>query len=49
MRRFCKTGIFLGIGLCLLFSQAFANSTANLTFVNVGPGNVAAGNVYAYP
>jgi hypothetical protein len=49
MKRFCKTGIFLGIGLGLLFSQAFANSTANLTFVNVGPGNVAAGNVYAYP
>ena len=49
MKRYCKTGIFLTLGLCLLFSQAFANSTVNLTFVNVGPGNVAAGNVYAYP
>jgi len=49
MKRYYKTGIFLTLGLCLLFSQAFANSTVNLTFVNVGPGNVAAGNVYAYP
>jgi len=49
MKRFCKTGIFLTLGLCLLFSQAFANSTVNLKFVDVGPGNVAAGNVYAYP
>lgn len=49
MKRFCKTGLFLTLGLCLLFSQAFANSTVNLTFENVGPGNVAAGNVYAYP
>src|ERR1700751_3493757 len=49
MKRLCKTGTFLAIGLCLLFSQAFANSTVNLKFVDVGPGNVAAGNVYAYP
>lgn len=49
MKRFFKSGLFLTLGLCLLFSQAFANSTVNLTFVNVGPGNIAAGNVYAYP
>jgi hypothetical protein len=35
--------------LCLFVGQAFANSTANLTFVNVGPGNVAPTGVYAYP
>ncbi|MGC2196102.1 MAG: PEP-CTERM sorting domain-containing protein [Terriglobales bacterium] len=49
MKRFFKIGI-LALGMCLLVGQAFANSTANLTFVNVGPGNIApAGGVYAYP
>jgi hypothetical protein len=49
MKRFFRIGT-LALGLCLFLGQAFANSTVNLTFVNVGPGNVApAGGVYAYP
>jgi hypothetical protein len=48
MNRFCKIGLLASLGLCLLLGQAFANSTANLTFVNVGPGNTA-GGVYTYP
>lgn len=48
MKRFCRIGTLVSLGLCLLAGQAFANSTVNLTFVNVGPGNVA-GGVYAYP
>ena len=47
MNRFCKIGLLLLFGL-YFFGQAFANSTANLTFVNVGAGNVA-GGAYAYP
>jgi hypothetical protein len=39
----------LTLGLCLLAGQAFANSTATLTFVNVGPGNIAPTGYYAYP
>jgi hypothetical protein len=44
----CRFGILAALALCLLAGQAFANSTVNLTFVNVGPGHVA-GGVYAYP
>jgi hypothetical protein len=40
---------FLVLGLCLIAAPAFANSTVHLTFVNVGPGNVAPTGVYAYP
>ena len=49
MKRFLKIGI-LTLGVLLFLGQCFASSTANLTFVNVGPGNIApAGGVYAYP
>jgi hypothetical protein len=49
MKRVFRIGT-LALGLCLFVGHAFANSTVNLTFVNVGPGNVApAGGVYAYP
>jgi hypothetical protein len=48
MNRFCKIGLLASLGLCLFLGQAFANSTVNLTFVNVGPGNTA-GGAYAYP
>lgn len=48
MKRFCRIGVLAALGLCLLAGQVFANSTVNLTFVNVGPGNIANG-VYAYP
>ena len=48
MKRVCKLAI-LTLGLCLMAGQAFANSTATLTFVNVGPGNVAPTGYYAYP
>lgn len=48
MTRSCKIGLLASFGLCLFLGQAFANSTVNLTFVNVGPGNTA-GGAYAYP
>jgi hypothetical protein len=48
MNRICKIGLLASLGLCLFLGQAFANSTVNLTFVNVGPGNTA-GGAYAYP
>ena len=48
MHRFRKIGLLAFLGLCFFLGQAFANSTVNLTFVNVGPGNTA-GGVYAYP
>ena len=48
MNRFCKIGLLTSLGLCFFLGQAFANSTVNLTFVNVGPGNTA-GGAYAYP
>ena len=41
--------LILVLSVCLLAGQAFANSTVNLTFVNVGPGNMAPTGVYAYP
>ena len=41
--------LILALGICLLAGHAFANSTVNLTFMNVGPGNVAPTGVYAYP
>jgi len=50
MKSFFKIGTLgLALFLCLFVGQAFANSTVNLTFVNVGPGNVAPTGVYAYP
>jgi PEP-CTERM motif len=48
MNRVCRIGLLACLGLCFSLGQAFANSTANLTFVNVGPGNTA-GGAYAYP
>ncbi len=50
MKRFSRT-LSLSLALCLFFllGQAFADSTVHLTFVNVGPGNVAPTGVYAYP
>jgi hypothetical protein len=45
IRRFA----ILLVGMCLWAGQAFANSTVHLTFVNVGPGNVAPTGYYAYP
>jgi len=48
MTRFSRIALLV-LGFCLLAGQAFANSTVNLTFVNVGPGNVAPTGVYAYP
>ena len=48
MNRIGKIGLLVSLGLCFFLGQAFANSTVNLTFVNVGPGNTA-GGVYAYP
>jgi|HubBroStandDraft_4_1064222.scaffolds.fasta_scaffold45574_4 hypothetical protein len=48
MKRYGRIAILV-VGVCLLAGQAFANSTAFLTFVNVGPGNVAPTGVYAYP
>ena len=48
MSRIGKIGLLVSLGLCFFLGQAFANSTVNLTFVNVGPGNTA-GGVYAYP
>ena len=48
MRRFSRFALLI-LGFCLLAGQAFANSTVNLTFVNVGPGNIAPTGVYAYP
>src|ERR1700758_2988124 len=39
----------IALSFCLLAGQTFANSTVNLTFVNVGPGNIAPTGVYAYP
>lgn len=48
MNRIGKIGLLASLGLCFFLGQAFANSTVNLTFVNVGPGNTA-GGVYAYP
>jgi hypothetical protein len=48
MSRICKIGLLASLGLCFFLGQAFANSTVNLTFVNVGPGNTA-GGAYAYP
>ena len=48
MTRFCRIALLV-LGSCLLAGQAFANSTVHLTFVNVGPGNVAPTGVYAYP
>jgi len=47
MKIACRLVLALSVGM--LAGQAFANSTANLTFVNVGPGNVAPTGVYAYP
>jgi hypothetical protein len=50
MNRFIRIGtLVLALCLGLLAGQAFASSTANLTFVNVGPGNIAPTGVYAYP
>ncbi len=50
MKSFFKIGTLgFALFLCLFVGQAFANSTVNLTFVNVGPGNVAPTGVYAYP
>ena len=48
MNRIGKIGLLASLGLCFFLGQAFANSTVNLTFVNVGPGNTA-GGAYAYP
>ena len=45
--RFTTLALLVGVGL--LVGQTFANSTAQLTFVNVGPGNIAPTGVYAYP
>ena len=49
MKRYFRFGT-LALLICvgLLVGQTFASSTVHLTFVNVGPGNVAAG-AYAYP
>ena len=50
MKRFFKTGILApALLLCFFVGQAFADSTVNLKFVNVGPGNVAPTGYYAYP
>ena len=50
MKRFRLIGM-VALTICLFFfvGQAFADSTVHLTFVNVGPGNVAPTGVYAYP
>lgn len=48
-RLFRFTTLALLMCLGLLVGQSFANSTAQLTFVNVGPGNIAPTGVYAYP
>lgn len=48
MRRAVYLGLLV-LGLCLVAGPAFANSTVQLTFVNVGPGNIAPTGVYAYP
>lgn len=50
MQRLFRFGT-LALVMCLglLVGQTFANSTAQLTFVNVGPGNIAPTGVYAYP
>ena len=48
MNRICRIGLLASLELCFFLGQAFANSTVNLTFVNVGPGNTA-GGAYAYP
>src|SRR5246127_496222 len=45
--RFTTLALLICVGL--LVGQTFANSTAQLTFVNVGPGNIAPTGVYAYP
>ena len=45
--RFTTLALLVCVGL--LVGQTFANSTAQLTFVNVGPGNIAPTGVYAYP
>lgn len=45
--RFATLAFVMCLGL--LVGQTFANSTAQLTFVNVGPGNIAPTGVYAYP
>ena len=48
INRICRIGLLAALGLCFFLGQACANSTVNLTFLNVGPGNVAGGD-YAYP
>ena len=50
MKRLFRFGtLALLVCLGLLVGQTFASSTVHLTFVNVGPGNIAPTGVYAYP